>query len=253
MLRFFRTLRHKLLEEDNFRKYVWYAVGEILLVVIGILIALQINNWNEARKDNQRKAQYVQSLLTDLRQDALELEEEISILNEDYIFQSNLISRLSNSSATIDTALQIARYEFHPFFDPSNELNRNTISTLIATGDINLFSETDKNALLALNKIQIDGIAYLNKNADIFLDIWIGNRSDLGPTGRSEQKHLVVTGKQADIIWQNIDEASVLNRLSDVITSKLYMLLFSRDRKTELLDATNELIFYLNDQYPELN
>ena len=50
MLRFFRRIRQKLLSENKFDKYLLYALGEIFLVVIGILIALQINNWNENRK-----------------------------------------------------------------------------------------------------------------------------------------------------------------------------------------------------------
>lgn len=50
MIKFFRHIRQKLLSESKFSKYLFYAVGEIILVVIGILIALQINNWNEGRK-----------------------------------------------------------------------------------------------------------------------------------------------------------------------------------------------------------
>jgi hypothetical protein len=46
MLKFFRRIRRKLLDEGSLRKYLVYAIGEITLVVIGILIALQINNWN---------------------------------------------------------------------------------------------------------------------------------------------------------------------------------------------------------------
>jgi len=46
MLKFFRKIRRRLLSESKFRKYLIYAIGEIILVVIGILIALQINNWN---------------------------------------------------------------------------------------------------------------------------------------------------------------------------------------------------------------
>jgi hypothetical protein len=53
MLRFFRNIRQKLIEQENVRKYMWYALGEILLVMIGILLALQINNWNEQRKQEQ--------------------------------------------------------------------------------------------------------------------------------------------------------------------------------------------------------
>jgi len=49
MIKFFRKIRQNLLMENKTSKYFKYAIGEILLVVIGILIALQINNWNEKR------------------------------------------------------------------------------------------------------------------------------------------------------------------------------------------------------------
>lgn len=52
MLSFFRKIRKSLIDQSSARRYLVYAIGEIALVVIGILIALQINNWNEARKLN---------------------------------------------------------------------------------------------------------------------------------------------------------------------------------------------------------
>ena len=52
MIKFFRKIRQKLLSENKFSKYLIYAIGEIALVVIGILIALQINNWKEQRREN---------------------------------------------------------------------------------------------------------------------------------------------------------------------------------------------------------
>ena len=62
MLRFFRQIRHRLLTDNKFSKYLLYAIGEILLVVIGILIALQIDNWNEERKNEEK----VRTILSDL-------------------------------------------------------------------------------------------------------------------------------------------------------------------------------------------
>jgi hypothetical protein len=74
MLKFFRTIRKKLIEEDNVRKYLLYAIGEILLVVIGILIALQLNNWNEARADAARRDQINEALIAYLTDATVVLE-----------------------------------------------------------------------------------------------------------------------------------------------------------------------------------
>ena len=50
MLRFFRQVRKTLIEQNKVRAYIFYAIGEIALVMIGILLALQVNNWNEEKK-----------------------------------------------------------------------------------------------------------------------------------------------------------------------------------------------------------
>ena len=64
MIKFFRKIRQRLLTENKFSKYLLYAIGEIVLVVIGILIALQINNCNEERIDPELKRE-VLSVLKD--------------------------------------------------------------------------------------------------------------------------------------------------------------------------------------------
>jgi len=63
MLKFFRKIRQGLLQEGSFQKYLLYAAGEILLVMIGILLALQVNNWNENRQN--RKVE--KEILTNIR------------------------------------------------------------------------------------------------------------------------------------------------------------------------------------------
>ena len=59
MIKFFRRIRQKLLSENKFSKYLLYAIGEIILVVIGILIALQINDWNEQQKTKEKEQNYL--------------------------------------------------------------------------------------------------------------------------------------------------------------------------------------------------
>jgi len=69
MIKFFRRIRQKMLSENKFHKYLLYAIGEIILVVIGILIALSINNWNEGRKERIVEQNYLRRLLIDLESD----------------------------------------------------------------------------------------------------------------------------------------------------------------------------------------
>lgn len=66
MIKFFRKIRQKLLTENKFSKYLLYAIGEIILVVIGILIALQINNSNELNKQRAKEVQFLKNLKSDL-------------------------------------------------------------------------------------------------------------------------------------------------------------------------------------------
>jgi hypothetical protein len=66
MIKFFRKIRQNLLMENKTGKYFKYAIGEIILVVIGILIALQINTWNNSNIDRQKEKEYLISLLKDV-------------------------------------------------------------------------------------------------------------------------------------------------------------------------------------------
>ena len=66
MLKFFRRIRQSLFIDGGAKRYFFYAIGEIILVVIGILIALQINNWNAGRKDNRLEAAYLENIQRDL-------------------------------------------------------------------------------------------------------------------------------------------------------------------------------------------
>ena len=66
MLHFLRKIRRSLIDSGHMRKYAFYAIGEIALVVIGILIALQINNWNESRIMRKDELNVLKNLKTDL-------------------------------------------------------------------------------------------------------------------------------------------------------------------------------------------
>jgi len=71
MIKFFRKIRYDLMEKNKTGKYLKYAIGEIILVVIGILIALQLNNWNEDRKANKREKLFLQEFINSIDSDLI--------------------------------------------------------------------------------------------------------------------------------------------------------------------------------------
>ncbi|MDX1462932.1 MAG: DUF6090 family protein [Marinirhabdus sp.] len=78
MIKFFRHIRQRLLEENKFSKYLLYAVGEIILVVIGILIALQINNWNSDRIQKTKEEVYLTNVKRDLNEQLVSIEAQLN-------------------------------------------------------------------------------------------------------------------------------------------------------------------------------
>lgn len=73
MLRIFRSIRQSLINREGLRRYLYYALGEIALVMIGILLALQVNNWNEMRKQNSVLASFLNNLKENLQDDIEQL------------------------------------------------------------------------------------------------------------------------------------------------------------------------------------
>jgi hypothetical protein len=70
MIKFFRKIRQELMEKNKTSMYLKYAVGEIVLVVVGILIALQINNWNESRKLEVQELNFLNNFKISLQSDS---------------------------------------------------------------------------------------------------------------------------------------------------------------------------------------
>lgn len=75
MIKFFREIRQSLLSQGKTGRYLKYAIGEIALVVLGILIALSINNWNEDRKNQKLELDYLIGIKSNLNDDVYELEQ----------------------------------------------------------------------------------------------------------------------------------------------------------------------------------
>jgi len=121
--------------------YLKYAIGEIVLVVIGILIALSINNWNEDRKLKKELGQFKVSLISELNKDVKSVTKELNLLNDDIKKLDNYFQRMSSESVNKDTLVKIFNIEFIPNVYGSIKFNNNTVNTLKASGN---FSKLEK-------------------------------------------------------------------------------------------------------------
>ncbi len=99
MIKFFRHIRKSLLSENKFSKYLIYAIGEIILVFIGIAMALQFNNWNEHKKEKEKERQVLSEIISDLDYTLFDLDR---VLNK----RTNNLNRTINSLKTIINVLE---------------------------------------------------------------------------------------------------------------------------------------------------
>ena len=84
MINFFRKKRKKLADDNKALKYARYAIGEIVLVVIGILIALQLNSWKEERKQIAKTTIYIDNIINDIINDTLNIN-DLLVIRRDYM------------------------------------------------------------------------------------------------------------------------------------------------------------------------
>ncbi|MCB0383638.1 MAG: hypothetical protein KDD05_10200 [Psychroserpens sp.] len=147
MIKFFRHIRKSLISEGKTSKYLKYAVGEIILVVIGILIALQINNWNQDRINRLEKKDLLSKLHIEFKSNKKVLA-KFRVEEEKAIDASiKLMSLIGASSEELSTH-NLDSLLFESF--PSNELAfaNNTVNSIIQNGRLNLFENDSISSLL---------------------------------------------------------------------------------------------------------
>jgi hypothetical protein len=147
MLSLFRRFRKKLLHSGTTRKYLTYAIGEIALIVIGILIALQINNWNEWRKDRQKENQYLLSLKSEFERNFVHVKDQIEMhklqcWNAEFIIMNIAGDTILKDALPLAIALEQVSYRY-----PIN-FATNVWEELVTTGNISLIQNEDFKRLI---------------------------------------------------------------------------------------------------------
>jgi hypothetical protein len=149
MIKVFRKIRKKLLAESKTSKYLVYALGEIILVVIGILIALQVNNWNEFRKDRIKEQSVLHQLKKEYTSNLKQLESKIQIRNILINSSKKILSYIDHQKgAPADSILYyMSKGNYRPTFDPiKNDLISSNKLALIQNDQLRaLLTQWDSN------------------------------------------------------------------------------------------------------------
>ncbi|PTM10634.1 MAG: hypothetical protein DA407_03345 [Bacteroidetes bacterium] len=141
MIKLFRHIRKSLLMENKTSKYFKYAIGEIILVVIGILIALQINTWNQGRLSKKMEHNYINRLIEDLVSDTTMISNQIrqSKIRFEYGTALDSMIRIGNRRQISAVEVIEASQNIGRLWLP--QYNANTYNDLINTGNFSIISD----------------------------------------------------------------------------------------------------------------
>jgi len=223
--------------ENKFSKYLLYAIGEIILVVIGILIALQINTSNENKQLEKTKHNYYNQLLTDLNKEITNINDNITYLNKSIKSYEEYQNKFTDSSdlGLFEVYQALASVNFGM---KSITYNTNTIETLKSTGEIKLISTSIRNKLIELNRTQIYLTKIYDRNIDTYEKDFVKAREE----GFDESTMMLMSQPKLEEIYEfnEIKELKLIIYLSSLCNFK-YM---SEDW---LVDSLKNMIIDINN------
>ncbi|MFL1011542.1 DUF6090 family protein [Flavisericum labens] len=236
MIKFFRKIRQRLLTDNKFSKYLLYAIGEIILVVIGILIALQIGNLNEQRKKYEQGIIQEKALKIDLQNDLEILKLDLEYITKEIKINNAYAERLSNLTSNIDTLVKIVRYEYYGGLNTLKELNKTTFNSLESTGEIALFEKdlaknvqeyyTERNTMIATS----------NNNMRIYYNL-------LEPfMSKYPGYWFIIQGHLQDSYWKNANKKTIYSEFNGLLTVRLFNMEVRKNIVERLIDKTEILI-----------
>jgi hypothetical protein len=135
MIKFYRKIRQNLLMENKTGKYLKYAIGEIILVVIGILLALQINNWNENRKLKEKEISNIQNLVEEIGFNNTILKSLNEVDSTSLIVGKKMLTILKNKDSKYKDSMS---YDFSKMLDSRIFISRRTAYENLKSIDFNV-------------------------------------------------------------------------------------------------------------------
>jgi len=241
MIKFFRNIRQNLLNEGKTANYLKYAIGEIVLVVIGILIALSINNWNENRKTDKVEIKILQELLSTLESDMVFQKTQISNVKSS-ISSSKLIIEYLNNNLPFHDSLD---FHFGNAFNDYTGLTRDQAYQKAKSYGLDFIkNDSLKEELTWTYEINTDNLHRLAESFDLYYNISLAPIQNelFVSTGYSYDNYF---GILSPLDFNSLKEnKKYTNILSSIIWKKEEFLLFHTRRYHRM----ENLVRYLNEE-----
>ncbi|TPV32796.1 hypothetical protein FJ651_10800 [Paucihalobacter ruber] len=235
-------IRQKLLAQNQVTRYLVYAIGEIILVVIGILIALSINNWNENRKDNLLMKKYTENLISELKSDLL-MYDELDARNKRVTKNiQSYFAYYNSDQPNLDTLISkrdTLKANLRIFASSTY-----TIQDLISTGNLRLFPSQTKTEILKFQSTQEEKDIYIKESFELITSLMqeLDKKDDLLFRRKySTKQHESVRN------WRyNLDSDNYLLD-NNMLVRFLTLYSFQESSNNDLISASNELLNMLEN------
>jgi uncharacterized membrane protein YgaE (UPF0421/DUF939 family) len=243
MIKFFRKIRQNLLMENKTGKYFKYAIGEIVLVVIGILIALQINNWNENIKKLQQEKIYYCKIKEDLESDKINIKRSLESLNERISSAKRALNNLydgANKSVILEDYLSAIRsIKFSP--------SKLAIQDIVSSGKLENFKNANLKDAIIQHYTDLDGA--LNRivanNNDVGKYIYEYNLSDFGIHQLSLYENdfgIELLEKMPNVDWNNDKNNLIYKQFQDHMSISVIVSAREKQILNQLLSSAENLL-----------
>lgn len=239
MIKFFRRIRQQLLTENKFSKYVFYAIGEIALVMIGILLALQVNDWNENKKNKTTIKNNTVLLIESLVADSIYIVNRKIAIQKELAVVNDIKKRATMPNVKIDTLIKIARSEYQAFVASVNFNNQTAFNTAVVSGEINLYDKELIQEIYSIYKYQERVHLAYDSSFQRYLEALRDYRRRYTFNGPAT---IIPKGPLYDKIWGAIDEVDFIVKFNTMAGSKLLVYSQIGDNIDKVQNSINELL-----------
>ena len=236
MITLFRKIRKQLMSQNKVSKYLVYAIGEIALVVIGIFLAVQVNDWNEDRKAHKIITSNKAILIENLEADLEKVKNVIVLIDSERTVLNQFVERINGPKANLDTVIKITINELRGAVSGIRFENDDAYNAMVLSSEVNLFENELKKKLFA--------VYYRHERIEISYRSEFENYMDARKLLLEKYPSAVnlYSGPIYESVWSRVDLNDLTSRLLFVVQRKRVMYGIMKGGLELLEEQTSDLL-----------